>query len=85
MTKLVTIQGKEVSTVENSDDLLWSIMDTYDKHRAGIIDNNEATASMKVANAAIALIKAEIVYAVATNKQPNIRFLNSVKTIEPEE
>jgi len=73
--KLITPEGKEITCIENINDLRISLCETYDQVRAGVIERAQAEALSNVAGKIISTLKVELVNAKLKNETPQIGFI----------
>ena len=81
MAQLQTPEGKKVKITEDINDLTRHLLDIYDQHRAGMIDNGTAKAHAQLASTIIGAVRTQIVYAKMRNEIPNVAFLASKKEL----
>ncbi len=77
--KLVSPEGKEINATETITDLTQNLIETFDQHRLGIIDNATAKARAQIAGTVIASLRTKIVYDELHGKTPEIKFIEDKK------
>ena len=80
--KIVTPEGKEMAATESLEQFIESLVQTYDEHRAGIIDNSTVKARATSAAVIIAAIRTAIVYQKEKGITPDIAWMEKRKAIE---
>lgn len=76
---IVTSSGKEVKCVTNITELRDSLLDLYNQHKAGVIDNNTTKVQVMAAGVIIASIRTEMAYNEMRDEKPSIKFLNKAE------
>ena len=80
--KIRTADGKEIESTESLEQFIETLIQTYDEHRAGIIDNSTVKARAQMAAVVVATIRTAIVYQKEKGITPDIAWMEKRKAIE---
>jgi len=75
--------GKKVSATTTVNALIESLLETYDRHRIGVIDNATALTSARLGGVVLQGIRTQIYYDNSVGRKSDIPFMKNMKLIKP--